>query len=132
MHGRLYKTLIQSREWRELRAQVLREHPVCQWCEREGRVSMSRECHHIVEAESGRNEAEVRDLMFRRSNIVALCHACHARYHKEQRYHSTAKVKQRQEERKAQWRDEMTKRFGKTTADIVVVLVLGGLTAIIL
>ena len=111
-HGTLYNRLIQSREWRELRAQVLREHPLCQWCEAKNFVVASREVHHLVEVESGKTEEDVRRLMFARTNVVALCHRCHAEYHKEQRYHSSEVVRQRQEERLSQWRDEMTKRFG--------------------
>ena len=110
-HGTLYKRLIQSREWRELRVQVLREQPLCQWCKQKGYITAAREIHHIVEAETGRSESEVRDLMFRRSNLVALCHECHAEYHKAQHYHSTEAVKQRQQERMKQWEDEMEKRF---------------------
>ena len=110
-HGTLYKRLIQSREWRELRVQVLREQPLCQWCKAKGYITAAREIHHIVEAETGRSESEVRDLMFRRSNLVALCHECHAEYHKAQHYHSTEAVKQRQQERMKQWEDEMINRF---------------------
>ena len=112
-HGTLYTKLIQSKEWRELRIQVLREQPLCQWCKAKGIITSARELHHLTEAESGRSEQEVRDLMFRRSNIVALCHRCHADYHMSQRYHSTDKVLQRQQERMEQWKDEMEKRFGK-------------------
>ena len=121
-HGKLYKQLINSKEWRELRVQVIREHPLCEWCYAKGYIVAARECHHIIEAESGRTEAEVRDLMFRRSNIVALCHECHANYHKEKRYHSKQVVKERQAQRLDQWEDEMMKRFGKVTADIIVVV----------
>ena len=110
-HGSLYTKLIQSKEWRALRVQVLGEHPLCQWCEAKGYVVPAREVHHLVEAESGKTEADVRRLMFARNNVVALCHECHANYHKAQRYHSTEKVKQRQQERQEAWQDAMVQRF---------------------
>ena len=110
-HSALYRRLIGSREWRRLRIEIIREHPLCQWCEAEGLVVAACECHHIVEVESGRTETEVRNLMFSRTNIVALCHQCHAAYHKAQRYHSSDVVRQRQSERLDAWADSLQKRF---------------------
>lgn len=110
-HGSLYTKLINSKEWRELRVQVLREQPLCQWCKAKGYIVAARECHHLVEVESGKTEADVRRLMFSRSNVVALCHECHANYHKSQGYHSTEAVRQRQTERHEAWQDAMEKRF---------------------
>ena len=112
-HGKFYNKMIQSREWRELRIQVLREqNGLCKWCmDRHGWVVPATECHHLREVETGRTEAEQRELMFNRTNVVALCHRCHADYHKQQRYHSTEVVKQRQQERQAAWLDEMANRF---------------------
>lgn len=111
-HSTLYKRLIQSKQWRELRVEVLREQPLCEWCKAKGYVVAAREVHHLIEAETGRTEQEVRNLMFQRGNLVALCHDCHANYHKSQRYHSTEKVLERQAERMEQWKDEMQRRFG--------------------
>ena len=110
-HGSLYTKLINSREWRELRVQVLREQPLCQWCKAKGYIVAAREVHHLRECESGKSEQEVRDLMFSRSNCVALCHQCHSDWHKQQRYHSTKAVRQRQTERHEEWQDQMAKRF---------------------
>ena len=112
-HGRIYKKLMNSREWRELRITMLRDHPLCQWCEAKGYVVPARELHHIVEVESGRTEQAMRELCFRRSNIVALCHQCHADHHKALRYHSTEKIRERNEQRQAAWADSLTKRFTK-------------------
>ena len=60
---------------------------------------------------SDATEADVERLMFARTNVVALCHECHASYHKEQRYHSTEKVKERQQQRQEAWIDQMKSRF---------------------
>ena len=71
-HGSLYTKLIQSREWKTLRAQVLSEQPLCQWCKAKGYVVAAREVHHLVEVESGRTEADVRRLMFARTQGATL------------------------------------------------------------
>lgn len=110
-HGKLYMKLMNSRKWRETRIAVLRQHPLCQWCEAKGLIVPAREIHHIVEVESGRTEPEVRDLCFRMSNLVALCHECHASYHKSMRYHSKEVIKQRNIQRQAAWKDQIIRRF---------------------
>ena len=64
-----------SVRWRRLRALVLAEQPLCGECE-----EMPAEMvHHILE----RNNRP--DLELERSNLVALCHACHNRIHKSSR-----------------------------------------------
>lgn len=110
-HSKLYVRLMNSREWKQLRIEILREHPVCQWCEAKGYVVAARELHHIEECEAGKTEEEVRRRMFSKSNIVALCHQCHASYHKAQRYHSSDVVRTRNQERLSSWADSMEKRF---------------------
>lgn len=118
-HGTLYNHLINSKEWRELREQVLREqNGLCKWClDRHGWVVPAEVVHHIIEVESGKTEAEQRRLMFSRSNVVAICKQCHSAYHNGQGYHSTAKVIERQQERQASWEDQMMKRFKGPSTD---------------
>ena len=111
-HGKYYDEMIQSKEWRELRVRVLREHNgLCAWCLKKGYVVSAEVVHHLVEVETGRTQEEQRRLMFARSNVVGICRRCHSDHHNQQGYHSTAKVLQRQAERKATWLDDMAKRF---------------------
>ena len=111
-HGKYYDEMIGSKEWRELRVRVLREqNGLCAWCLKKGYVVPAEVVHHLVEVETGRTQEEQRRLMFARSNVVGICRRCHSDHHNQQGYHSTAKVKQRQAERKATWLDDMAKRF---------------------
>ena len=111
-HGTLYTNMINTREWRELRAQVLREQKgLCAWCKAKGYIVPATVVHHMIEVESGKTEAEQRELMFRRSNCVGLCKQCHNTYHQSQGYHSTQKVIERQQERQASWQSQMVNRF---------------------
>ncbi|MBQ1797241.1 MAG: HNH endonuclease [Prevotella sp.] len=112
-HGTLYTKWIQSREWYAgLRIQVLREQQgLCAWCKAKGYIVPATVVHHMIEVESGKTEAEQRRLMFSRSNCVGLCRECHNEYHKQQGYHSTEAVRQRQTERHEAWQDAMEKRF---------------------
>ena len=112
-HSKLYVKLMNSREWRELRTQVIREHPLCQRCEQEGRVTASRCVHHVQPVESGRTEAEMRDLCFRRSNCVALCYQCHADIHKAERSHSRQVIAERTCQRLSTWADSLRQRLAR-------------------
>ena len=111
-HGTLYTKMINTREWRDLRAQVLREQRgLCAWCKAKGYIVPATVVHHMIEVESGKTEAEQRRLMFSRSNCVGLCKQCHNTYHQSQGYHSTQKVIERQQERQAAWQSQMVNRF---------------------
>jgi len=51
---RLYKT----RKWEKRREQQRREHPLCQLCEAEGKITIMRYAHHIHEHRPGAEEWE--------------------------------------------------------------------------
>lgn len=63
-HRRIYST----KKWRELRAQVLREEPVCHWCGRRP----STQADHVVELARG-------GAPYDRSNLVGACRQCNSR-----------------------------------------------------
>lgn len=79
----IYRRMIVSARWRALRAQVLHKHPLCQECERAGRVRAAAEVHHITPVDSVPTAAAKEALMFAPSNLVALCHRCHMAAHRE-------------------------------------------------
>jgi 5-methylcytosine-specific restriction protein A len=57
--------------WRRIRAQYIAAHPLCEMCQREGRLVPATEVHHIVElSEGGGNSFD---------NLMALCKPCHSR-----------------------------------------------------
>lgn len=76
-----YKKLLNSARWRQLRAQVLSEHPLCQDCAAAGRVAPATEVHHVTPIETGGNMAQKERFAYRRSNLRALCHSCHREAH---------------------------------------------------
>ena len=78
-----YKRLIHTTRWLRLRASVISDHPLCERCEKEGKVTAACEVHHHVPVEYGTNLREKERLMFDRMNLVALCHACHVQTHIE-------------------------------------------------
>lgn len=61
-----------GRQWKKIRALYISKHPLCEECEKAGRLVPATEVHHIVPlAEGGSNADE---------NLQALCKPCHSRH----------------------------------------------------
>lgn len=112
-HSKLYVRLMNSREWHELRTQVIREHPICQRCESVGHITASRCVHHVIPIESARTEAEARDRCLSRNNCIALCFQCHADIHKAERSHTKAVIAERTQQRLSTWADGLRQRLSQ-------------------
>lgn len=78
-----YRRLINTARWRRLRAEVLREHPMCEECERRGEWTEATEVHHKVPVEHGVTLLDKEALMYNIGNLMALCHNCHVNKHIE-------------------------------------------------
>ena len=100
-----------SREWRELRNRKVAANPLCERCLQQGVRTSTRVVHHIIPIESGKTEQQCRELAFRWSNLQSLCFQCHADVHGELRSFSTEKIKERQSQRLATWKDSLINRF---------------------
>ena len=60
-----------SAKWRKLRLRYVRQHPLCEICNSEGRISRGTEVHH----KNPRALAPELELVW--SNLQTLCRACH-------------------------------------------------------
>lgn len=70
-----------SKQWKDLRNLYLLEHPLCEKCLKEGKVSETKEIHHIRKISSGRNEEEMKEIAYDYGNLMALCKECHHKIH---------------------------------------------------
>ena len=57
--------------WRRLRLAFLSQHPLCEECQRRGRIVAATDVDHIVPRRQGGSDEA--------SNLQALCHECHSR-----------------------------------------------------
>lgn len=57
--------------WEKLRAAYLAQHPLCEECQRAGRLTTATEVHHVVPVVQGGSDDE--------GNLMALCKKCHSR-----------------------------------------------------
>ena len=60
-----------GRAWKKLRARFLLQHPLCEQCGSEGRLTPAEEVHHILSLASGGTNDE--------GNLMALCKSCHSK-----------------------------------------------------
>lgn len=96
-HNRLYKSLINTQRWRALRARVLSARPLCEECKRKDRITPATEVHHIRPVESVTRYEDMRALAYDESNLLCLCHECHASIHKGMKSHTKSAVKENKE-----------------------------------
>lgn len=64
-----------GRCWSRIRTRYAKEHPLCERCLEEGRVTPMAEVHHIVPISRGGTHE--------RSNLRSLCRSCHQKTHIE-------------------------------------------------
>lgn len=117
MHSTTYIRLIQSREWKQLRAACLTEHPLCERCKQLGYIRAARCVHHLTPVESARTEQEAARLCFSPSNLQALCYDCHAEIHRLARSHSKQVHQQRQQQALQRWIDRAENRRAKAESE---------------
>jgi len=59
-----------GRSWKLVRDRFLAQHPLCEMCQKEGRLTEAEEVHHIVPLSQGGSNA--------RENLMSLCKSCHS------------------------------------------------------
>ena len=64
-----------GRAWKRIRDRYAQEHPYCERCLAEGRMTPMQEVHHILPL----NQGGTHD----RSNLMSLCQSCHTKIHHE-------------------------------------------------
>ena len=66
-----------GRAWKRIRDRYVKAHPLCEECEKQGRLTPVEEVHHIKPlSKGGGNEA---------SNLMSLCGSCHRKITAESR-----------------------------------------------
>lgn len=74
----------QTKQWRDLRNLYLIQHPLCEKCLEEGKVTETQDIHHKLSPfESGISEAEKQRRLLDWNNLQALCKECHSLTHIE-------------------------------------------------
>ena len=64
-----------GRAWKRIRDRYAAEHPLCELCLKDGRLTPVEEVHHILPISHGGTHD--------RSNLMSLCRSCHQKIHLE-------------------------------------------------
>lgn len=59
-----------GRTWKRIRDRYIHEHPLCEQCEKDGKLVAAEEVHHILPLRDGGTHDE--------SNLMSLCTSCHS------------------------------------------------------
>lgn len=65
------------------------QHPLCEDCLEEDKVTQAVEVHHIRPILTGKDELEMAELAYNPSNLRSLCKECHNNIHKKLRKRDT-------------------------------------------
>lgn len=76
-----------SQRWRDLRMLKFTYNPLCELCQREGRVALADDIHHIRSFNDAASMSEALFLAYDYDNLMSLCKQCHKRLHDEQGRH---------------------------------------------
>ena len=71
-----------GRAWKRIRDRYMNAHPLCERCQRDGRLVKAEQVHHIKPLAEGGDHSE--------TNLMSLCSSCHAKIHAERgdRWHN--------------------------------------------
>jgi 5-methylcytosine-specific restriction protein A len=61
--------------WRRIRALYIKQHPLCERCLQEGRITPVEEVHHILPVKQGGSNSF--------TNLMSVCKSCHTKIHQE-------------------------------------------------
>ena len=64
-----------GRAWKRIRDRHIGQHPLCEQCEKEGKLIPAAEVHHKIPISKGGTHA--------RENLMSLCRSCHNKIHHE-------------------------------------------------
>ncbi|MEG2344206.1 MAG: HNH endonuclease signature motif containing protein [Acidaminococcaceae bacterium] len=60
-----------GRAWKRIRDRYIAAHPLCENCQKQGKLTKAEEVHHILPLSRGGTHVD--------TNLMALCKACHSR-----------------------------------------------------
>lgn len=85
------QSIYQDKRWRDLRNQYFQEHPLCENCLEQGKVTAGSDIHHIISCFQFKDKEIRESYAFDSDNLYTLCKDCHANLHsnklEEELYH---------------------------------------------
>lgn len=76
---KLRQSAYNTTTWRKMREAQIKRHPLCEECEKKGRVTPASSVHHIKSP--FKNGSVDWNLFLDPNNLESICHKCHAEIH---------------------------------------------------
>lgn len=75
-----------GRAWKRIRDRHITQHPLCEMCKKQGRITPAEEVHHIKPLSQGGTHDD--------SNLMSLCKECHSRITAKEgdRWHNKSRI----------------------------------------
>lgn len=87
VNKQLYQDVYNTPRWLALRQSKLRDNPLCEACESEGRTKVADAVHHIIPFDVTTDKYELDRLAYDYDNLMSICNECHAKIHQHLRSH---------------------------------------------
>jgi len=68
------QTFYKTSQWKKVRELKLSMNPICERCLKEGKYTVAKVVHHIVEIKDGGSRTGL-------FNLESVCYSCHRKYH---------------------------------------------------
>jgi 5-methylcytosine-specific restriction protein A len=82
-HNNISAQYYNTSQWHKLRDHYIKNHPFCERCEENGKVTLAEQVHHKIEFLKGCTDEERWKLLLDEDNLQSLCSKCHAEIHNE-------------------------------------------------
>jgi len=75
------KKIYCTTRWRNLRKAHLLKHPLCELCEKQGKIVPAIDVHHIISFMTTNDPLKRLKLAFDPDNLMSVCKECHQKLH---------------------------------------------------
>lgn len=75
------KSVYMTSRWRKLREAYLINHPLCEMCLKEGKITPAIDVHHIISFVDIIDLLRRKEVAYDYNNLMALCKVCHQKIH---------------------------------------------------
>ena len=78
-----YTKYYNRQDWKDLRNLYLERHPICEICEKHGRIVPAEHVHHCVPWTRGKTEKDKEKLLLNEKNLISVYKKCHKLLHEK-------------------------------------------------
>ena len=82
-HNNVSAQYYNTSQWHKLRDYYIKNHPFCERCAENGKVTLAQQVHHKIEFMNGFTDEDRWRLLLDEDNLQSLCTKCHTDIHNQ-------------------------------------------------